>query len=185
LWLASLIATNIQEDEVSKVLSRKGIKVIAVAAILVASSVSFGTVSAQAANKANGTCTTPGAVTKIGGKTFTCKVSPLANAGTTKTVWISAGCTTAGKSYKSALAQTAQLQTLAAAQVAALQGDITKFQTSATNIQAKITMYTDKVAAYIAKNPSQANAPSILTIQHAVQAMQTSLGTTTANITRY
>lgn len=169
----------------SKVLSRKGIKVIAVAAILVASSISLGTVSAQAANKANGTCTTAGAVTKIGGKTFTCKVSPLADAGSTKTVWVSAGCTTAGKSYQAALSQATQLQTLAASQVAALQADIARFQTSATNVQAKIAFYNGKVSAYLAKNPSQANSSNVLTIQHAVAAMQTSLGTTNQNITRY
>ena len=169
----------------SKVLSRKGIKVIAVAAALVASSVSFGTLSAQAANKAYGTCTTAGAVAKIGGKTFTCKVSPLAAAGSTKTVWISAGCVTAGKSYQTALAQANQLTTLAASQVSALQADIAKFQTSASSVQAKITKYNSDVAAFLAKNPTQSNSANVLTIQHAVAAMQTSLNTTTQNITNY
>jgi len=170
---------------VSKVLSRKGIKVIAVAAILVASSVSLGTVSAQAANKANGTCTTPGAAVKIGGKTFTCKVSPLAAAGSTKTVWVSAGCVTAGKSYAAAVAQATELQKMSDAQVATLQADIVKFQTSATNVQAKIAKYTADIQAFLAKNPTQTNNANVLTIQHAVSAMQTSLSTTTQNITHY
>jgi prefoldin subunit 5 len=170
---------------VSQVFSRIGIKVVAATAVLIATSLTVGAVSAQAANKANGACATAGAVAKIGGKSYTCQVSPIADPASTKTTWVSAGCIAAGKSYTAAQAQATKVASLASTQVTALQGDITALTTTQGNIQAKITKYTTDVQTFLAKNPSKSNSKDVQTINNAINAMQTSLATTTKNITNY
>jgi hypothetical protein len=137
----------------------KKISMLALAAVLVGSTMVAGASSANAAAakanaaaaKANAACATAGAKTTIAKVSYTCGVSPIATS--KKLTWVSANCLAANTSYSKAAAQQ---QTLVDAEVYAeskLQKVIDGFtQTRDLWLKAQAE-YQKRIDAALAANP--------------------------------
>ncbi len=136
---------------------------------------------AAAAPKANGACATLGAKATIKKVAFTCAQNPLVT--TKQSVWVSAACTTANKSFTAALKQRDSLTASFNNAISKINDAITINSTDAVTWQAKVDKYNATLNAYMASHPNVATTGSA-SDQKAVITMKSAIASLVAEVAR-